>query len=95
MKIWILGFGIYEIYEVNSSIKYDNAVSDCHSWKLVQSSSTMDNEGFDTNLDLEEDFGKLNSPISPASPRKSVRFRIPGETSKSAVDPSKIETNDK
>ena len=55
----------------------------------------MDNEGFDTNLDLEEDFEKLDSAISPASPRKSVRFRIPGETSKSAVDPPKIETNDK
>ena len=55
----------------------------------------MENEGFDTHLELEEDFEKLNSPVSPASPRKSVRFRIPGETSKSAVDPPKIETNDK
>ena len=58
----------------------------------------MENEGFDTNLDLEEDFVKLNSPVSPVSPvspTKSVRFRIPGETSKSTVDPPQIETNDK
>ena len=55
----------------------------------------MENEGFDTHLELEEDFEKLNSPVSPASPRKSVRFRIPEETAKSAVDPPQIETNDK
>ena len=52
----------------------------------------MENEGFDTHLDLEEDFVKLDSPVSPT---KSVRFRIPGETSKSIVDPPQIETNDK
>ena len=55
----------------------------------------MENEGFDTHLDLEEDFVKLDSPVSPVSPTKSVRFRIPGETLKSTVDPPQIETNDK
>ena len=55
----------------------------------------MENEGFNTHLDLEEDFVKLDSPVSLASPTKSVRFRIPGETSKSTIDPPQIVTNDK
>ena len=58
----------------------------------------MENEGFDTHLDLEdleEDFEKLDSQVSPVSPTKSVRFRIPEEASENAVDPPQIETNDK
>ena len=56
----------------------------------------MENESFDSHLDLEENFEKLDSPVSLASSTKSVRFRIPGETSKSTiVDPLQVETNDK